>query len=79
MAYVLYSAGVVAVLAGFVQSFLSSIGPLTRFILAALFVLGTGLMLIAMDALTQDFILDLYVVFLAVFWLLSRMSLSHQS
>lgn len=79
LAYVSYSAGIAAVILGFVQSPVSNIGARARFTFAALFVVGTCLMLIATDVLTENFTADLFVLLLSVFWLLSRISLSHLS
>jgi hypothetical protein len=79
LAYISYCAGIVAVILGFVQSLVSNIGARARFTFAALFVVGTGLMLIATDVLTENFTADLFVLLLSVFWLLSRISLSHRS
>ena len=78
LAYALYSVGVVGVILGLIPSFRLRIGARERFGLAAVFVLGTCLMLIATDILTANLIADFFVVLLAVFWLLSRISLSHR-
>jgi len=77
-AYTLYSVGVVVVILGLVAGLVLRIDARTRFALAAVFVLGTCIMLVATDVLTQNFIADVFVVLLAVFWLLSRISLSHR-
>lgn len=77
--YVLYSAGVVGVLLGFVQVLASGIRAWTRFMLSASFVIGTAFMLVATDVITADFLADVFVIALAVFWLLSRLGLSHPS
>ena len=77
-AYALYFVGVVVVIIGLIPSLGMRIGARARFALAAFFVLGTCLMLLATDLLTADLIADLFVVLLGVFWLLSRISLSHR-
>jgi len=77
-AYALYSVGVVGVILSLIPSLGLRIGARERFALAAVFVLGTCLMLIATDILTANLIADSFVVLLAVFWLLSRISLSHR-
>jgi hypothetical protein len=79
LAYFMYFLGFSGVVIGLSQFLISSIGARTRFVLAFSFVVGTGLMLVAADLLTANLIADLYVVLLAVFWLLSRISLSHRS
>lgn len=73
----LYAVGVLGVLLGFVQLF-SNMGASARFLLAQVFVVGTSLMLVATDVLTADLMADLFVVLLALFWLLSRIWLSHR-
>jgi hypothetical protein len=77
-AYALYYAGIVGVILGLVPVLVLGVGARARLALAAVFVLGTCLMLVATDILTANLIADLYVVLLAVFWLLSRISLSHR-
>lgn len=77
-AYALYYAGVVGVILGLVPVLLLGVGAPARLALASVFVLGTCLMLVASDVLTANLIADLFVVLLAVFWLLSRISLSHR-
>lgn len=79
LTYVLYFAGVVGVVLGLVQIVASKIGARARFILAAVFVVGTSMMLIATDVLTESLMADLFVVSLAVFWILSRISLSDRT
>ena len=76
-AYALYFVGVVVVIMGLVPLGLR-VGARARFALAAFFVLGTCLMLVATDVLTANLTADLFVVLLAVFWLLSRISISHR-
>jgi hypothetical protein len=78
LAYVLYGLGVLGAIAGLVQALVFSTGARVRFVLAAVFVVGTSLMLIATDIVTMNLMADLFVVLLAVFWLLSRISLSHR-
>jgi len=77
-AYTLYAVGVVGVILALVPALGLRIGAPARFALAAVFVLGTCFMLIATDVLTENLIADLFVVLLAVFCLLSRISLSHR-
>jgi hypothetical protein len=50
---------------------------LVRLSLNTVFVLGTLLILIGIDELVQSLVFDLFVVCLIVFWLLTRISLSH--
>ena len=76
--YTLYSVGVVGVILGLVAALVLRIRARTRFALSAVFVFGTCLMLVATDILTENLIADLFVLLLAVFWLLSRISLSHR-
>jgi len=49
---------------------------LVRLLLNTLFVLGAFLVLIGIDALTQSLFVDLFLVVLIVFWLLTRILLS---
>jgi len=79
LAYVLYSLGVVGVVLGLVQAHVLRTRARIRFIIAVVFVVGTSLMLISTDLVTANVMADLFVVLLAVFWLLSRISLSHRS
>lgn len=72
--YALYSGGVIMMIIGFVPILIVGIKASTRFFFAALFVVGTGLMLIGTDLRTEDLVADLYVVLLAVFWLVARIS-----
>lgn len=78
VAYAFYGLGVLGVFLGLVQTLALHTSAWTRFALATVFVVGTGLMLVATDALTASLTADLFVVLLAVFWLLSRISLSHK-
>jgi len=78
-AYFMYLLGVSGVSVGLSQGLMPSIRARTRFALSFLFVVGTGLMLLSTDLLTANLGADLFVVLLAVFWLLSRISLSHRS
>jgi hypothetical protein len=77
-AYLLYCAGVAAVVTGLTQILMPEAGAKARFVLAFVFVAGTGLMLLATDLLTANLMADLFVIVLAVFWLLSRISLSYR-
>ena len=78
LTYGLYSVGVVGVILDLVPSLGLKIWARTRFALAVVFVLGTCSMLVATDVLTANLIADLFVVLLAVFWLLSRILLSYR-
>lgn len=77
--YLAYSVGVVAVITGLLQPLMTDVGAKARFVLAFVFVLGTSLMLLATELLTANLVADLFVVLLAIFWLLSRISLSHRN
>ena len=77
-AYLLYCAGVAAVITGLAQTLMPDAGAKAKFVLAFVFVAGTGLMLLATDLLTANLMADLFVVVLGIFWLLSRISLSHR-
>jgi len=74
----LYFLGVTLVIVGMVPCLKLEIGARERFGLAMLFVVGTSLTLVATDVLTSNLIADLFVVLVVVFWLLSRISLSHR-
>jgi hypothetical protein len=77
--YLLYCVGVAAVITGLLPAFVPGEGAKTRFVLALAFVVGTSLMLLATELLTGNLVADLFVILLVVFWLLSRISLSHRS
>ena len=76
LAHFLYFSGLGWIVLGFVPAILS-VGARTRFVLGMVFVTGTCLMLIAMDVATANLTADLLIVLLALFWLISRTSLSH--
>jgi len=78
-AYFMYLLGVSGVIVGLSQVLMPSIRARARFALSFLFVVGTGLMLLSTDLLTANLNADLFVILLAVFWVLSRISLSHRS
>jgi hypothetical protein len=78
-AYLLYYVGVAAVVTGLLQTLLPEAGAKGRFVLAFVFVAGTSLMLLTTELLSRNLVADLFVILLAVFWLLSRISLSHRS
>jgi len=78
-AYLVYYVGVAAVVTGLLQPLVAEVGAKARFVLAFAFVVGTSLMLLATDLLAANLVADLFVVLLAIFWLLSRISLSHRS
>lgn len=78
-AYLVYYGGVTAVIMGLFPALMLRVNAKAKFVLAVLFVVGTGLMLLATDLVTANLIADSFVILLAVFWLLSRISLSHRS
>jgi hypothetical protein len=78
-AYLAYYVGVAAVIIGLLQPIVLEVGAKARFVLAFVFVVGTSLMLLATELLTANLMADLFVILLAIFWLLSRISLSHWS
>jgi hypothetical protein len=78
-AYLVYYIGVVWVVTGLLQTLVPEAGAKARFVLAFVFVAGTSLMLLATELLSKNLVADLFVILLAVFWLLSRISLSHRS
>jgi len=78
LAHFLYFSGLGWIVLGFVPAILG-VGARTRFVLGMVFVTGTCLMLIAMDVATANLTADLLIVLLALFWLISRASLSHRN
>jgi hypothetical protein len=78
-AYLVYYVGVAAVVTGLLQTLVPNAGAKARFVLAFVFVAGTSLMLLATELLSRNLVADMFVILLAVFWLLSRISLSHGS
>lgn len=78
-AHLTYYVGVAAVITGLLQPLVLEVGAKARFVLAFVFVVGTSLMLLVTELLTANLMADLFVILLAIFWLLSRISLSHWS
>ena len=78
-AYLVYYVGVAAVITGLLQPLVLEVGAKARFVLAFVFVVGTSLTLLATELLTANLMADLFVILLAIFWLLSRISPSHWS
>jgi hypothetical protein len=76
LAHFVYFLGFGGVVLGFVPAFLG-VGARARFVLGMVFATGTCIMLIAMDVATANLMADLLVVLLILFWLFSRISLSH--
>jgi len=76
LAHFLYFSGLGGVVLGLVPAILV-VGARTRFVLGMVFVTGTCVMLVAMDVATANLTADLLVVLLVLFWLISRISLSH--
>ena len=64
---------------GLLQPLMTDVGAKVRFVLAFVFVVGTSLMLLATELLAANLVADLFVVLLAIFLLLSRISLSHRN
>jgi hypothetical protein len=78
LAWFVYFLGVTAVALGFASTLLE-MGARTKFLLGIIFIAGTSFMLIASDAVAASLTADFLVMLLAVFWLLSRISLSHRN
>jgi hypothetical protein len=78
-AYLAYYVGVAAVITGLLHPLVLKVGAKARFVVAFVFVVGTSLMLLVTELLTANLMADLFVILLAIFWLLSRISLSHWS
>jgi len=76
-AYLAYYVGVAAVITGLLHPLVLKVGAKARFVVAFVFVVGTSLMLLVTELLTANLMADLFVILLAIFWLLSRISLSH--
>ena len=74
----LYFLGLGGVALGLVPALLN-VSARTRFVLEMIFVTGTCVMLIAMDVATANLTADLFVVSLVLFWLISRILLSHRN
>ena len=76
---VLVLAGTTGVALGLIQSALPKFsGSLTRFVASILFVMGTSLMLASIDAATNNIFIDLFLVFLSVLWIMTKISLSQR-
>ena len=78
-AYFVYYVGVDAVVTGLLQTIVPWAGARAKFVLAFVFVAGTSLMLLATELLSRNLVADFFVILLAVFWILSWISLSHRS
>ena len=72
--FLLVLVGVLGVGCGFLQQKLRS---LIRLSLNIIFVLGTFFILIGIDQIIHSLLIDLFVVSLILFWLYTRISLSH--
>mgnify|MGYP001036737374 FL=1 len=69
--------GILGVASGLLQYLLFNVGKsFVRLFLNSVFVLGTFLILIGLDELTQSLATDLFIVLMSVFWLYTRISLS---
>ena len=76
-ARIIYIMGVAGAVLGLIPAVVS-VGTWSRFILGAIFVAGTCLILIAAEIMTGNLMADLLVILLSVFWLLFRISSSHR-
>jgi len=73
-------AGVLGVASGLLQHLLVNVSKsFVRLFLNSFFVLGTFLILIGIDELTQSLVIDLFLIALSLFWLYTRISLSEWS
>jgi len=71
--------GVVGVSLGLLQSSLPTLQKgVVRLFTGAFFVVGTFLILLGIEELTHNVSLDLFIVALSVFWLVTRISLSQR-
>jgi hypothetical protein len=74
---IMYVAGVAGAVLGLIPVVVS-VGTWSRFILGAIFVTGTCLILIAAEIMAGNLLADLLVILLSIFWLLFRISSSHR-
>ncbi len=76
---ILVSIGSAGVAVGLLQSALPKFsGGLTRFFASILFVVGTFLMLVSIDAAVKNTSIDLFFVALSVLWILTKITLSQR-
>jgi hypothetical protein len=76
---ILVSIGAAGVALGLLQSALPKFsGGLTRFFASILFVVGTFLMLVSIDAAVKNTSIDLFLVALSVLWILTKITLSQR-
>ncbi|MBS7657229.1 hypothetical protein KEJ33_04820 [Candidatus Bathyarchaeota archaeon] len=68
--------GFFGVSVGLLQYRISSHSSLVHFVLNVVFVFGSFLLLVAVDSLLVSLLLDLYLVALSVYWVLTRIELS---
>jgi len=76
-AFSLVWGGIIGVIFGLFQSPLLNLHKsFIRVFSSALLAIGSFLILVGIDELARDFFLDVFLVFLTVFWLVTRISLS---
>jgi hypothetical protein len=51
-------------------------GPMIRLVTNAFFIIGTALLLVGTDALLNDVQINLYLIALDIFWVMTRISVS---
>lgn len=77
--FILVLVGAAGVALGLLQSALPKFsGGFTRFSASILFVVGTFLMLVSVDAATENISIDLFFVALSVLWILTKIALSQR-
>jgi hypothetical protein len=69
--------GLFGVILGLSQPFVKLQRSSVRVFSGAFLALGALMILLIVDALAQSLLLDFFVIFLSVFWLVTRISLSH--
>lgn len=53
-------------------------GSIVHLLINVYFVFGTFLLLIAIDAITENWVIDLYLIIISVFWIITRVVLSQR-
>ncbi len=76
MAHSIVGFGILAVTAALVAPLFYSAGAILRVLLNAAFVLGMMLILIGIDTIATNLVIDVYLIGLFIFWMMTRILIS---
>jgi hypothetical protein len=71
-----FFAGFLGVLYGLIIFNLDNVGKIVRFFSNAMYVVGAFLLLIGIDGMTSNFLLEIYLIIIIIFWIMTRITLS---